>query len=336
MLIPFSRFPIMTRWAPTTPPPAPRRWQSRAEILKAHLDSLSPLELLRVRPDLYALTWGWDFENKRYASGRLSLYEERRAGFNPSQPRVPAGNPDGGEWTREGGGSLRPVRLADAGRTSNQLVATDATDDPIVPGAQYAAGPRRRPLPLHIQGPSEGSTYRPGQITIVNKAQTGMSTVDETTEKLRTILEKVVNLRGEGDGPEYGTAIHHDFGDAAKKDENLRNIKVEHTYPEGEGTRYGSKGTIRTDVVLRNDGGEVIAIYDVKTGGAYLDAKRVAQLRAKTGASLSIPVIEMHIQRGLSLKSTAVKARYLWIITLRLWNPWFATVRSQGAGAGGF
>jgi hypothetical protein len=44
----------------------------------------------------------------------------------------------------------------------------------------------------------------------------------------------------------------------------------------------------------------------------------------------------MHIQRGLSLKSTAVKARYLWIITLRLWNPWFATVRSQGAGAGGF
>ena len=36
----------------------------------------------------------------------------RKAGFNPDQPRVPAGNPDGGQWTREdsrwtreGGGS---------------------------------------------------------------------------------------------------------------------------------------------------------------------------------------------------------------------------------------
>ena len=27
-----------------------------------------------------------------------------KAGFNPSQPRVPAGNPDGGEWTGSGGG----------------------------------------------------------------------------------------------------------------------------------------------------------------------------------------------------------------------------------------
>jgi hypothetical protein len=26
----------------------------------------------------------------------------RKAGFNPAQPRVPAGNPDGGEWTSDG------------------------------------------------------------------------------------------------------------------------------------------------------------------------------------------------------------------------------------------
>lgn len=120
------------------------------------------------------------------------------------------------------------------------------------------------------------------------------------------------------------------------KAENLRGIGrdgVEHTYPEAEGIRYGSKDTIRTDVVLRNEIGEPIAIYDVKMGSAYLDAKRVAELRVKTGATLSVPVIEMHIQRGLSLKSRAAKPRYFWVITLRLWNPWFAIGRPQEADA---
>src|SRR5208282_5821238 len=29
--------------------------------------------------------------------------ELRKAGFNPDEPRVPAGNPDGGQWTEDGG-----------------------------------------------------------------------------------------------------------------------------------------------------------------------------------------------------------------------------------------
>ena len=31
--------------------------------------------------------------------------------YDPNQPRVPAGNPDGGQWTDGGGGSTRPPRL---------------------------------------------------------------------------------------------------------------------------------------------------------------------------------------------------------------------------------
>jgi hypothetical protein len=56
----------------------------------------------------------------------------------------------------------------------------------------------------------------------------------------------------------------------------------------------------------------------------------------KTGAGLSVPVVEMHIQRGLSLKSMAVKPKHFWVITLRLWNPWYEMVRDQGANASGF
>jgi hypothetical protein len=43
----------------------------------------------------------------------LKSFEQwrRKAGFNPDQPRVPAGNPGGGQWTSEGGesSSLAPV-----------------------------------------------------------------------------------------------------------------------------------------------------------------------------------------------------------------------------------
>jgi hypothetical protein len=254
---------------------------------------------------------------------RLSLPARgHKYNFNPAQSRIPAGNPEGGQWTGDGSG---------AGRTNS---VTDAVDNDWQSGARYAAGPRlpRGPkdgpisLPLHIPMPGAGSTYRAGQVTIVNNAQTGLSTVDETTEKLRDILEKVVNSRGEGYGSKYGTAIHKDFADAVR-DENLKGVGrvgVEQTYgpdPNDPYPHYGSKGSIRTDITLRNDGGEPIAIYDVKTGDAALSAARVQELRGRVNASVKIPVIEMHILRGLSLKGKAEHKGYFWIITLRLWRP---------------
>jgi hypothetical protein len=263
---------------------------------------------------------------------RRTINEYYARKYSQNQPRVPAGSREGGQWTSDGGGG---------GINDSRVISDAVPDNDWTPGAQYAAGPRgpKDGLPIHIPVPDTServgsTTYRAGQVTIVNNAQTGISTVDETTEKLKTILEKVVNARPEGSGREYGKAIHYDFGDTVKA-EDLRGIGsegVEHTYPE-EGTRYGSKGTVRTDVVLKNDTGDVIAIYDVKTGTAYLDAPRVRELRAKTGVNLSVPVIEMHIQRGLSLKARTESGHYFWIITLRLWNPWIRGIAGRAAGA---
>jgi hypothetical protein len=62
----------------------------------------------------------------------LRRYAEtcRKGGFNPDQPRVPAGNPDGGQWTSGGGNDPR--------------VLSDATpDNEWSPGAQYAASKSR-------------------------------------------------------------------------------------------------------------------------------------------------------------------------------------------------
>jgi hypothetical protein len=169
----------MIRWTPNTPVPTPQRWQSRGEILKAYLDSLSPLELLRVRPDYYALTYGWDFEKRRYAQGRLALYEalEERAGFNPNQPRVPAGSRDGGQWTsgRGSSGGSGLVAYADVGEDPEA-----ASPNPLNPEVQFVAA----------------------KVTIdYSDALTGISRIDDTTKALVGTLAAVVAILPEGSGP---------------------------------------------------------------------------------------------------------------------------------------
>src|SRR5262249_41671260 len=69
------------------------------------------------------------------ANHRLALY---RSHFNPDQPRVPAGHPDGGQWTRvrgyEGTGAASNTQQTPSSRSS----MTDELAGPIRSGAQYA------------------------------------------------------------------------------------------------------------------------------------------------------------------------------------------------------
>ena len=55
---------------------------------------LASMRLYRMR----SLLWAHVVEEKL-----LDLERAVKANFNPNQPRVPAGNPDGGQWTRTGG-----------------------------------------------------------------------------------------------------------------------------------------------------------------------------------------------------------------------------------------
>jgi len=64
-----------------------------------------------------------------------------------------------------------------------------------------------------------------------------------------------------------------------------------------------AEGSIRTDVVLRDEIGDIIAIYDVKTGSAGIEPRRAADLRGKTGTDASVPIIELQAVRGVSRKS---------------------------------
>ena len=123
----------MIRWTSTRPAPPTQRWQSREEILKAHLDSLSPDELMRVRPDYYALTFGWDFAKRGYAQGKLAQYEnwQDKAGFRQDQPRRPAGSGvESGRWS--GGIGTVPPRVGHdpASPPKHHFVPREIFEDP--------------------------------------------------------------------------------------------------------------------------------------------------------------------------------------------------------------
>jgi hypothetical protein len=100
----------MIRWKPTTPASTPQRWQSREEILKAHLDSLSPDELRRVRPSYYWLRFGLPAWQRQYARK-----------YDPDQPRVPAGSADGGQWAGGGADSENHVDVQSIVETAKRL-----------------------------------------------------------------------------------------------------------------------------------------------------------------------------------------------------------------------
>ena len=107
----------------------------------------------------------------RHDFAKLKLeYELRRfqQKYSPNQPRVSAGNPDGGQWT-SGGGVATRTRLADAQHqiaAPTGLILSDAGPDPVRPDAQYAQT----------------------RIAIDASALTGISRVDETT---RALAEKL-------------------------------------------------------------------------------------------------------------------------------------------------
>ena len=246
---------------PRTSSAVPQTMQARLEIAKAIRTLAGPdedellrqrrAEIVAIRRDLEALSR--DLHKAFEAAATLAKAELRAAlkKYSVDQPRVPAGNPDGGRWTS---------------------------------GIQYAA------LTPEID-PS---------------ALTGISQIDAVTRKLAQVLQNVVNTLAllPGQPQRYGRLVHRVFA-AAVVAEGIRGISpldIERTFSLPPG--YSAfKNTVRPDVVLRNDIGDIIAIYDVKTLDATLDPWRARELRAAARIGRDVPVIELHVGREPALKA---------------------------------
>lgn len=144
---------------------------------------------------------------------------------------------------------------------------------------------------------------------------TGIQSIDETSDALSDILTDVMSgLEYLPSMPPsvYGTFVHGLFGAAVR----LRGLPgvgdIERTFSlDDADPYYGLVGSVRTDVTLRNIQGDIIAIYDLKTGDTPLSAARANELRLKTNAAPNTPVFELNIVRGISRKSIYLRRRHL-------------------------
>ncbi|NEU12076.1 hypothetical protein G3T14_08020 [Methylobacterium sp. BTF04] len=121
-------------------------------------------------------------------------------------------------------------------------------------------------------------------------------------------MKDVVANVGPGMGPVCGTSIP---SEAAKliRNYDLPGIGlrgVEQSFSLGDLVRYGLDGSIRTDAILRDGrtiAAPVLAVFDIKTGGAKLTPERADEIRMHLGVGKDVPVIELHISKGLDAKS---------------------------------
>src|SRR5687768_10670232 len=107
----------------TSIPLTPEQWRVRGEAIQAELEGLSIEELLR--------------GGRNVGSSNSAVNSPHRQGYDPNQPRVPAGHSDGGQWTSNGrsgtGRSLQAFVDTGTGEGDDEFL------DAIHPRARVAA-----------------------------------------------------------------------------------------------------------------------------------------------------------------------------------------------------
>jgi hypothetical protein len=218
---------------------------------------------------------------------------------DPEHPAWPAGT-SGGR-----GGKFRPKddNVSDTANSSRESVRGGSEQPP-----HYAALENQlndsEPVSQHIV--DQSSRYAATQVTVEPGAISSNQIVNATTATIIAILGSVMD--GLDRTPEmtpqlYGQLVHKQFANAVRA-ANIPGIgyyDVETTYDRDDpDATYGSPGSIRTDVVLHDESGKIIAIYDVKTGKAGLTPARVAELLTETRADpTTTKVIELRFGRAI-------------------------------------
>lgn len=70
-------------------------------------------------------------------------------------------------------------------------------------------------------------------------------------------------------------------------------FKTEVSYLDGKPVGYGTPGSVRLDAVVWSEG-KIIAVFDLKTGGATLTEARIQQIRSHLPPyAQAVPILEV-------------------------------------------
>jgi hypothetical protein len=130
----------------------------RAELLAIKSELAELIAIRRERAELQAIKE--ELAKIRFEIKFRRLLRDFKAGFNPNQPRVPAGSHEGGQWTSGSGAD-------GAGRNDSRVLSDATPDNEWKPGAQYAAArPQGGPPPSR---PPEVPQQRPSTVPMRNR-----------------------------------------------------------------------------------------------------------------------------------------------------------------------
>ena len=212
--------------------------------------------------------------------------------YDPNQPRVPAGHPDGGEWTSEGDGEnpqpvfYDPRRFAiqkaiEAALAFFTWLSTRNNDDQRAIISFNA----------HKYQRESGGEFDFNKVQLLTRNQVSevcerLSQVQELTDRATMAAADLGYMSPTQRGTEIHVRVKRDVD--ALHDSNFRAevsyLKTVSETSDPPEASYGAKGSIRVDVLENREDGTV-CVYDLKTGRGGLSVARMAEIAGTVSKS---------------------------------------------------
>lgn len=197
------------------------------------------------------------------------------------QPRVPRGDPDGGQWTDGGGGGDASIQRVFSKRPGKARTAIETALTVFTWLSARNTADRQAIIRFSREYTPDGR----GDINFedpvvlrdeeVAAACPQLGTVQEETDR----ADAIVSARPGPMPPAiYGTYVHTALSRQIRA-LNDPNLVSELSAIKGRAAdaAYGTRGSIRIDV-LENVGDGTVCIYDIKTGRSGLTARRAQEI----------------------------------------------------------
>lgn len=110
-------------------------------------------------------------------------------------------------------------------------------------------------------------------------------------DELAGAAQRAAQEVGTGRGSVYGTKVHSAF-ERQVNALGKSDVHTEVSYLNGQVVPYGTKGSVRLDVV-NGPVNAPAAVYDLKTGSATLTPARIRQIQSHIPGGSSVPVTEI-------------------------------------------
>ena len=234
------------------------------------MNPLLDFEIRRVRRDQAAIRLEWENIKREYYARK----------YDPNQPRVPAGNAAGGQWTSEGGSpsSVQPIFY-----DPRRLAVQKAIETGL---AFYTWLSARNGRDNHAIITFNASEFRPdgrGELDLNDVKLLDRDKVDAACPRLGEVQDRTdvaadaIRRSGRYLPPaEFGTAVHTNLKQQINELHDP-DFRAEVSYLKSQEEDYGKKDSIRIDV-LENVGDGTVCVYDIKTGRRGLSIPRTNEI----------------------------------------------------------